>query len=350
MPHMSFRLIIKFLAGMALAVLLVGWLLRGTDRAALVDQLAHASVPGLAMAAALNLGHNAFRAWRWRALLDPVRAGLPFRSLLAAILIGYLTTWTVPGRLGEVVRPVLLTAQERVPLGPCLGSILADRLLDGLAVVALFGLGILLTPFDGEAAAHATWIRSAAMLLVAAILIPLVVLLVAGAARERLIRRVAGRHGVLPWVVRSVLAVAEGTAALRQPRLFWRISGHTVAAWSLIAIGTWLGIRSCGVSVPLAAVCVLLPLLVLGIAVPTPGGAGGYHAAMTFGLVALFGVDRSLAVGASLIVHAVVIIPVVIVGAAVLATSGVRWHELLEASAQVRALGHASPERPEAPS
>jgi hypothetical protein len=345
---MSPRLIVKFSIGMILAALLVGWLLRGTDRQALLDQLAQASIPGLILAASLNLGHNLFRAWRWRALLDPVRVGLPLRSLLAAILIGYLTTWTVPGRLGEVVRPVLLTAQERVPLGPCLGSILADRLLDGLAVVVLFGLGTLVTTFDGDAATHAAWIRSAAMLLVAVILIPLVVLIAARSARERLTRRLAGRRGVLPWVVRSILAVADGTAALREPRLFWRISWHTAAAWSLIAVGTWVGIRSCGVAVPLPGVCVLLPLLVLGIAVPTPGGAGGYHAAMTFGLVALLGVDRSLAVGASLIVHAVVIVPVVIVGAAVLATSGVRWHELMGAAAQVRRLGQASHERPEA--
>ena len=35
----------------------------------------------------------------------------------------------VKGSLGEVVRPTLLSAREKVPLGPCLGSVVADRLL-----------------------------------------------------------------------------------------------------------------------------------------------------------------------------------------------------------------------------
>ena len=46
------------------------------------------------------------------------------------------------------------------------------------------------------------------------------------------------------------------------------------------------------------------PLLALGVAVPTPGGAGSYHAAVNFGL-ALFGVSWATAAGAGIILHGV---------------------------------------------
>ena len=48
-----------------------------------------------------HLGHNVFRTWRWGALLGPVRKGVRFRPMLSAIILGYMTSWIVPGRLGE---------------------------------------------------------------------------------------------------------------------------------------------------------------------------------------------------------------------------------------------------------
>ena len=61
--------------------------------------------------------------------------------LIDAVILGYATSWVVPGRLGELVRPALLAGRQRLPLGPCLGSVVADRLLDGMAVLALFVVG-----------------------------------------------------------------------------------------------------------------------------------------------------------------------------------------------------------------
>ena len=52
----------------------------------------------------------------------------------------------------------------------------------------------------------------------------------------------------------------------------------------MIGFGTWIGIRSAGADVGFADILVMLPLLALGVSLPTPGGVGGYHALMQFGL------------------------------------------------------------------
>ena len=335
---------LKWLGGMALGGGLLWWVLRGTDPSALWTQLRAASPSGLVLAAALGLGHNVFRVLRWRALLEPVRRDIPFRPMFDAVMLGYTTSWVIPGRLGEVVRPALLAGRERLPLGPCLGSVLVDRLLDGVAVLVLFAIGMLTTPLTGEAAEHVSVVRGGALGLVALISIPIAALLVASGGRARIERALAGRRGVRGWVGRMVLSLSQGVRALGRPALLLRVALHTALAWGMIVASTWVGIRSCGVQITLGGTMVLLPLLVLGIALPTPGGAGGYHAAMRVGLIKLFGVAQPLAVGAGLLQHAVIVLPVIAVGVLILVVDRIPVQDLLHAARQVRNLG--SPDEP----
>jgi uncharacterized membrane protein YbhN (UPF0104 family) len=330
---------LRWLGGVALGGGLLWWVLRGTDPSALASQLRAASVPGLFLAAALGLAHNLFRVLRWRALLQPVRRDIPFRPMFDAVMLGYTVSWVIPGRLGEVVRPALLAGKVRMPLGPCLGSVLADRLLDGVAVLVLFAMGMLTTPLTGEAAERAAVVRGGALGLVALISIPIAVLLVASGGRARIERALVGRRGVRGWVGRMVLSLSQGVRALGRPALLLRVVLHTALAWGMILASTWVGIRSCGVPITLGGTMVLLPLLVLGIALPTPGGAGGYHAAMRVGLIQLFGVAQPLAVGAGLMQHAVIVLPVITVGVLILVVDRIPIQDLLHAARQVRDLG-----------
>ena len=160
--------------GLALTVFLLWWVFRDTDPKQVGRALAGASIGMLILGGLLNLGHNVFRVWRWKALLEPVREGVSFRPLFAAVIVGYLTTWLVPGRLGEVVRPALLSARENVPLGPSLGTVVSDRILDGMTIVLLFAVGTLATQLPGGAAPHVAGIRTVPMPWALAVHLPLI--------------------------------------------------------------------------------------------------------------------------------------------------------------------------------
>lgn len=332
----------KWIGGALLAVILLWLVLRGKDPAAVWAAIGRASLPGLFLAAAVNLSHNFFRVIRWGLLLKPVRAHIGFRNRMSAVIIGYLTTWVFPGRLGELVRPALLSSRENLPLGPCLGSVVADRLLDGVAIVVLFAVGTFLSPLDIGGSDQAAAIRASSIVLVLVITLLLGFLLVAGAARARISAWLDARSSAaLRWTGRTVLAVAQGTEALKRPRLLVPILFYSMLAWGTIAAGTWIGVRASGADVPLSAIFVLLPPLALGVALPTPGGAGGYHAAMTLGLVRLFGVPEAEAVSAGILMHLAVTLPVILVGLVFLWSDGVSLGDLKSVAGQMRSLGAA---------
>ena len=326
---------VRFTGGLLLAAALFAWVLRGTSLAELGQHLRQASIPGLVAAATLNLSHNLFRTWRWRALLAPVRERLPFRPMFDAIVLGYATSAVVPGRIGELVRPALLARRERLPLAPCLGSVLADRLLDGVAVLTLFAFGAAMTPLAAAPAHHAAAIRTSALAMVALIAVPLAILVLAGRGREQILEWLGDRTGWRRRLGHSLVALADGVAAFKRPRLVLVIAFHTLFAWLLIAAGTWVGVRAAGVELSFGGTLLLLPLLVLGIALPTPGGAGGYHAAMRVGLVQLFGVAEPLAVGAGILQHAAITLPILALGGILLAQNRISLRTLLGEARQV---------------
>lgn len=335
---------VKFLGGALLAAFLLWVVLRGKDPVAIRAALAQASITGLLIAGAVNLAHNVFRVIRWGLLLTPVRAKIPFRPRWSAVIIGYLTTWVIPGRLGEVVRPALLSAREKLPLGPCLGSVLADRLLDGAAIVLLFALGTALSPFDASGSRYAEALRATAVGLVIFLAVAFTMVVAAGIARKPLAAWVERRSSpIVQWVGRTFLSLTDGTEALRKPRLLMPILVHSLLAWATIALGTWIGVRAAGVDVPFAATLVLLPPLALGVALPTPGGAGGYHAAMSLGLVHLFGVPEASAVSAGILMHLMVTLPVIGLGLILLKADGLAWSDISGIVRQVGALGSKAP-------
>ena len=329
------------IGGLLLAVLLLYWVLHDKPREQLLGAVMRASWPALALGAVVNVGHNVFRVVRWRWLLDPVRPDVRFRPMFVAVILGYMTTWLVPGRVGELVRPALLSARENLPLGPCLGTVVADRLLDGVAIVALFALGSLGAHFAAGSAALAGQIRLTAGIVLVVIVASLAALIAISTLGAWLDGWLSRRSAPVRWAGHAALGLSRGVDALRSPRRLVPIVVYSLVAWLTITLGTWICIRAAGAGVGFSDVLVMLPLLALGVSIPTPGGVGGYHAAMQIGLTSLFGVDPTIAAGVGILMHLAVVMPILLAGPALLYTEKVAWSDLVAAGKKVRALGDA---------
>jgi uncharacterized protein (TIRG00374 family) len=334
---------LQWIGGLLLAAFLLYWCFRDQNPREIWNALLNASWLGLALGAAINIAHNVFRVFRWRWLLAPVRERVPLRPMFASVILGYMTTWLLPLRLGELVRPALLSAKENLPLGPCLGTVVADRLLDGVAIVALFAVGSLTAHFTAGAAALAGEIRSFALLALALIALGLGGLIAMSRTEAKLGVWLSGRGAAAQWIGRALLRLSQGLDALHSPRRLIPILAHSLLAWATIGLGTWVGIRAAGADVGFADVLVMLPLLALGVSLPTPGGVGGYQWSMYVGLTSLFGVDPAIAAGAGILMHVAIVIPVLILGPILLYTEKLSWSDLVAAGRQVRALGHQEP-------
>lgn len=336
------KAVLQGVIGLLIAGLLLYWVLRGIKPSDLAAALARTSWSLLALGAAINLSHNVFRVWRWRWLLDPVKPGVRFRPMFVSVILGYMTTWVLPGRLGELVRPALLSTRENVPLGPCVGTVLADRLLDGVALVALFAIGSLSASFSAASAAVAQDIRVWSWIALGVIVVGLAGLAVVSGSGPRTDAWLSRQGAAVRWAGQAMLGLSRGAAAMRSWRRVIPILAHSLAAWLTIGVGTWIGVRAAGAAVSFSDVLVMLLPLALGVAIPTPGGVGGYHAAMTFSLTTLFGVDPAVAVGAGIVMHIGIVVPVLVLGTILLFTEKISWTHLIEAAKRIKSMGQAT--------
>jgi uncharacterized membrane protein YbhN (UPF0104 family) len=157
---------------------------------------------------------------------------------------------------------------------------------------------------------------------------------------DRLDGWLSRRMAPMRWIGRVALGFSRGADALRSPRRVVPILAYSLLLWLVIAFGTWLGIRAAGADITFADALVMLPLLALGVSLPTPGAVGGYHALMQVGLVSLFGIDPTIAAGAGILMHLAIALPVLAMGLGLLYVDKVSWADLVAAARQVKALGN----------
>jgi uncharacterized protein (TIRG00374 family) len=314
----------------ALAIgLLVAWL-SSLDLPATGRALAACSPPWLALVGVSSLLHLVVRSIRWRSLLGVEgRGDARLSDLVSFTFIGYLVSFVMPGRAGELVRPALLWKRAGAPAGRALGSVLLERVLD-LGMLAAMACAFAVV--DPQAVPAALRSRAeAGLALVLAAWIGVIALLrvrpqalgrIAVAVTARLPRRMAGP------AERFSLSLLGSLEVLAAPWAWLRLPALSLLTWTPVLVASLAGLRAAHLDVPVTAPLVLVPLGALGIAVPTPAGVGGFHYALTWGLSHIFGTPSEAALAAAIATHAASVLPVVAVGLYACAREGLSLRSL----------------------
>lgn len=319
-----------------LAVVLLWLFLRSVDLAAVGRAIAHAHLGWVAVATLLSLVGIPFRSWRWTLLL--ARSGkVPQRDANTATAIGYAMSTLLPARAGEIVRPVVLTRRTGVPLSAAIASVGLERIIDLVVVLVLF----ICFALSGSVPEHlpaaelsrlALLRRSALGLgLVALVLLPLFALL---AARPHLARRatapflrlVPARHR--ERAAGAIASFLEGLGAVRTPREALLMAAASLSLWLMVCCQIQATLLAFDLSFPFPVTFFLLTWSVLGLAIPTPGGLGGYHAALAYALTGFFAVADTQAKAFAIVSHLVSFTPVTLVGLACLSAGGLKLRSL----------------------
>jgi hypothetical protein len=227
----------------------------------------------------------------------------------------------LPARAGEVIRPYLLARQEGLSATATFATIIIERLLDAVTCVLLLASFVLL--FDpGMDRANSTLYRLVEYggLAVGSLAVVVLVAMFFAARDPRAVGRWAYKvEHLLPGRITHALATgllkfAEGLAVVRTPRRLLSAVLLSFPMWLSIALGIWTVIRAFGIDMPFTGSFLLIALLVVGVSVPTPGGVGGFEAAVQIGLTSFYGVPNDRAVGAALVLHLVSLLPIVALG------------------------------------
>jgi uncharacterized protein (TIRG00374 family) len=329
----SRRRSLTLLFGFALAALLLGLFFWRTDWEELRTAFLRARVGHLAAAFFVVFMSFWLRAVRWGYLLAPVgRTAL--WSRLSTFMEGYAVTNLLPGRVGEVVRPWLLSRDEpHVPFSSALATIVVERILDMLTVTAFLGvyLALYAKGVEGETLRHT--LRTGAVVALALVVAGLGVLGYAFFRREAAVRAMEKIFRFFPEHVRTRLDAPlhrflDGLAVLGRRELFAPLLLGSAAMWLVIAFYTWLALLSVGVDTGFSSMLLLIPVSAIGILLPTPGGVGGYHAAAQVALVDVCGVASGEAAAGILLAHGISYVPLSVWGMFLLSKRGLGWRVL----------------------
>ncbi|HEX5895756.1 MAG TPA: lysylphosphatidylglycerol synthase transmembrane domain-containing protein [Thermoleophilaceae bacterium] len=258
------------------------------------------------------------RAERWHQILEATGVHTRRIDCYALTTVGYMGNNVLPARAGEALRVVLLSQRSDGSKRTLLGSVVAERVLDVIALVTIFVVtvyGVLSTsevlPTDRP-------------LLVTAI----GVLLVIAAA-------------VVIWVLRShhvferardwLRPLADAPRALLNRRGVLLLGG-TFVLWSLEATVYLAVARALDIDFAVSGALYLVALTNFVAALPAaPGSIGTFDAAVAFGAKAL-GASGSAALSYVILLRFVLYVPITLVGLVVLVTRYGGWSRLRSAA------------------
>jgi phosphatidylinositol alpha-mannosyltransferase len=300
--------------------------------------LVRSSPPWVLLALALMCASMLLRAVAWHAIL---KAALPqarprFADAMQGTTIGVLMSATLPARLGEPSRAVIVArrlGRPREHLPVVLGTLVSQTLLN---VVALAILGGVMFATIGLFAG-----RQQALLWYA--LAPFVVLCAVLVAPALLSRGPERSARLAHWtrLARNGLArVRSGLTVYRRPQLGAAAVTAQLGAWAV----QWLACYVLLVALDLdwradlgAAAAVLFAVNVTAVLPLTPSNLGVFQAACVAVLSYAYGVPAAQALGYGIVLQAVEVATAVIMGAPALVKEGLSWREV-----RLRAL-HAAP-------
>jgi glycosyltransferase 2 family protein len=258
------------------------------------------------------------RAERWHQILELTGVHARRSDCYALTTVGYMGNNVLPARAGEALRVVLLSQRSEGSKRTLLGSVVAERVLDVIALLTIFVVtvyGVLSTsevlPTDRP-------------LLVTAIG---VLLVVAAAVAIWVLRR----HHVFERARDWLRPLADAPRALLDRRGVVLL-GATFVLWSVEAAVYLAVARAIDLDIAVSGALYLVALTNFVAALPAaPGSIGTFDAAVAFGAKAL-GASGSAAVSYVILLRFVLYVPITLVGLVVLVTRYGGWSRLRSAA------------------
>ncbi len=314
--------------GLLVSLLFLYLAIHGLDFGALWQALAKANYWYLAPALAAYFAGVYIRSIRWAYILSPTSPPSA-TGLFPVVVIGYMANDLLPARMGELVRTYVAGSKLGIPRSKALMTIVIERLMDGIAMLAFAGTALILIPTDPD-------LKRGLGLTLAVFVLATAAILMAHRFRAFLLSLTDFLLGYLPerlgGRIQTIISSAmEGFEILGSPKPLLMALATSVAAWGFEA-GMYALIAQ-GFGLPLTPVSYLMLVAVANLAtlIPSsPGYVGTFEAASIAVLVALMGLPRDMAVAYVLVLHASLYFPVTLLGLAYW------WHASLSLDSVLR--------------
>jgi uncharacterized protein (TIRG00374 family) len=333
----------KGLVGLVISALCLYIAFRNFDFADAIAQAKQANYGLLALSIIAATGMFPLRARRWRTILDPIAADVPFGPLWRATAIGVMLTNVLPARAGELARPYALSREvAEVPFTTALASVAVDRVFDAIVVLLLLAVSMVAPgfPSDVKIQGYPIGVLARTFALGPVVLLLMLYSLVFFPDRLIALFEMVARR-VSPVIEKRGAEVlrrfADGLSVLRNPKHFFAVFFWTLLHWLLQPLAFWLGFRAFGIDVPWTATLFVQGIIVLFVAIPSsPGFVGLFETAAKVSL-AVYGVNETSAVTWGAVFHLLSYIPITLIGAYYFFRAGLSMGDIASAATDKQA-------------
>jgi phosphatidyl-myo-inositol alpha-mannosyltransferase len=293
-----------------------------------VASIVRSDVGWVLVATALMMSAMVMRAVSWFAIARAAlpRGALRRRDVTSATMIGVLMSATLPARLGEPARAMVLarrTGRMRETFPVLLGTLVSQTALNIVALTLLGAIIVASTDlFHSSSTRLFVFSLAPLLVLVAVMLAPILV-------RER---NSGGRLAKISGSVRgALLRVRTGLHVFRDPRRGPIAAAAQLLAWVIQLLACAALFQALGLHGHLgigAAAAVLFAVNVTAVVPATPSNIGIFQLAVISVLTSGFGVGAADALAYGVILQAVEIATAVALGLPALVREGLTWSDM----------------------
>ncbi|MBN1850964.1 MAG: flippase-like domain-containing protein [Deltaproteobacteria bacterium] len=309
----------KFWAGLFFSILFLYLALRQVDLANIWAKISSAHFLFLCIATLSLLLQYLIRGWRWHIFLEPVQK-TAFSSRFVSILIGFAANCVLPARLGEIIRANYLGNRERISGSAIFGTVVVERLFDGLTLLLVLLIALWTVPFSEEALSiSGISFRSVGFSVFFAYV--LVILFLVGfkykadmflSVLDKILFFFSSRLRIK--LLNMIRNFGLGLVPAKNIRGWILAIFYSCLLWSVSLLQIQLVALSIGIEVPFTASFLILALASFGVMIPSaPGFIGTFHFWVQMGFV-LYGISKEAALSAAILYHAIFFFPTLLLG------------------------------------
>ncbi len=322
-----------------LAIALLGWFLSHSNLSAVWQHVRAADVPLLGVGLVFVALTYIARTYRWQALLSPL-GRVRYWPTFRATVVGFAALGLLPARAGDLLRPYMLARREGLPAPATFATVIMERVFDLVAVLGLLAIYVFWNAAEMPEA-YRRPIELSALLASVGALVLFGVMWVLATHPERIGTFVLATNRVLPHRIADRLAelatvFSRGFAAAKSPKVILAGVLWSFPLWIFIAAESWAVTRAFDIEMPFDGSFLVQAFLVIGVAVPTPGGVGSFHEMYRIAVTNFFHAPNDSAVAAAIVVHAISYVPVILLGLVFMTQDGLSVHQLKELAGEAR--------------
>jgi len=275
------------------------------------------------------------RAIRWKILLNPLR-NLPLSMVFNATMIGFMCNYTLPARVGEVIRAYLIGTRGNISKSAAFATIIVERVMD-IFILSLFTAIILIFfPVPG----YFKKIGAAIVILNTLIFIILLVIRNKSAVFIRIIEKPLSMFGekIKEKIKTFLFSFIKGLKILENRSNFLLAAVFSLGIWSITGLLIYVLFFSFPIRLPLYAAFLDMIILTFGIMIPSTSGFIGTFQFFTKEGLMIFHVDPNIALSYSILLYTSQFLLVVGVGLVSLWIWGLNFKSLKTESSSYNSL------------